>query len=49
MTAADSKDCKKGSRIFWGADPADGGRIKEINWDAVTIAWDNAQVARPAS
>ena len=46
MTAAESKNLKKGSRVYWRGDSADGGRITEMSWDAVTIAWDNGQLAR---
>jgi hypothetical protein len=45
MTAAESKDLKKGSRVYWRGDATDGGRITEVSWDAVTIAWNNGQVA----
>src|SRR5450755_4109598 len=40
MTNAESKTLKKGSRVYWQGD------ITETSWDAVTIAWDNGQVAR---
>ena len=43
MTAAESKALKKGSRVYWRGDAADGGSITEMSWDAVTIAWDNGQ------
>ena len=46
MTAAESKGLKKGSRVHWRGDAADCGRITETRWDAVTIAWDNGQLAR---
>jgi preprotein translocase subunit YajC len=46
MTAAESKGLKKGSRVYWRGDAADRGSITEMSWDAVTIAWDNGQVAR---
>ena len=46
MTAAESKGLKKGSRVYWRGDVADRGSITEKSWDAVTIAWDNGQVAR---
>jgi hypothetical protein len=46
MTAAESKDLKKGSHVYWRGDADDRGSITEMNWDAVTIAWDNGQVAR---
>ena len=46
MTAAESKGLKKGSFVYWRGDAADRGRITEMSWDAVTIAWDNGQVAR---
>jgi hypothetical protein len=45
VTAAESKGLKKGSRVYWRGDAADGGSITEMSWDAVTIAWDNGQVA----
>ena len=45
MTAAESKGLKKGSRVYWRGDAADGGSITEMSWNAVTIAWDNGQVA----
>jgi hypothetical protein len=44
MTVAESKSLKKGSRVYWRGDADDSGRITEISWDAVTIAWDNGQV-----
>jgi hypothetical protein len=46
MTAAESKGLEKGRRVYWRGDAADGGSITETSWDAVTIAWDNGQVAR---
>jgi len=46
MTAAESKGLKKGSRVYWRGDADDRGSITEMSWDAVTIAWDNGQVAR---
>jgi len=42
MTGAESKALKKG---YWRGDPADNGIVTETSWDAVTIAWDNGQVA----
>ncbi len=45
MTVSESKGLKKGSRVYWRGDADDGGRITDISWDAVTIAWDNGQVA----
>ena len=45
MTAAESKDLKKGTRVYWRGDTADSGIITETSWDAVTIAWNNEQVA----
>ena len=45
MTNAESKDLKKGSRVYWRGDAADGGSITETHWDSVTIAWDNGKVA----
>ncbi len=46
MTVDESKALKKGARIYWRGDVADSGVVTEISWDAVTIAWDNGQVAR---
>ena len=45
MTAAESKTLKKGDRVFWRGDAADGGTVRGRSWDAVTIAWDNGHVA----
>jgi hypothetical protein len=45
MTATESKNLKKGNRVFWRGDAADGGTITGTSWDAVTMAWDNGQVA----
>ena len=46
MTATESKDLKMGNRVSWHGKADDGGKITETTWDAVTIAWDNGQVAR---
>jgi hypothetical protein len=45
MTATESKCLKEGSRVYWRGDATDSGRITGTSWDAVTIAWDNRQVA----
>ena len=45
MTVAESKAVKKGSRVYWRGDAADSGIVTETSWDAVTIAWNNGQVA----
>jgi hypothetical protein len=45
MTPAESKKLKKGNRVCWRGDAADSGIVTETSWDAVTIAWDNGQVA----
>jgi hypothetical protein len=45
MTVTESKGLKKGSRVYWRGDATDGGKITGTSWDAVTIAWDNGQVA----
>ena len=45
MTVTESKDLKKGTRVYWRGDAADSGIITETSWDAVTIAWDNGKVA----
>ena len=46
MTVDESKNLKKGSRVYWRGDATDSGLITETSWDAVTIAWNNGQVAR---
>ena len=45
MTVNESKDLKKGTRVYWRGDAADSGIITETSWDAVTIAWNNGKVA----
>jgi hypothetical protein len=45
MTVTESKGLKKGSRVYWRGDPTDSGKVTGTSWDAVTIAWDNGQVA----
>jgi hypothetical protein len=45
MTPAESRDLKKGNRVCWRGDAADSGTITATSWAAVTIAWDNGQVA----
>ena len=45
MTVTESKGLKKGTRVYWQGDAADSGVITETSWDAVTIAWNNGQVA----
>ena len=46
MTVNESKSLTKATRVYWQGDAADSGTITETSWDAVTIAWDNGQVAR---
>jgi hypothetical protein len=46
MTVDESKALKKGARVYWQGAAADSGIITETSWDAVTIAWNNGQVAR---
>jgi hypothetical protein len=46
MTVDESKALKKGTRVYWQGVAADSGIITETSWDAVTIAWNNGQVAR---
>jgi hypothetical protein len=46
MTVEESKAVKKDARVYWQGDAADSGIITETSWDAVTIAWNNGQVAR---
>jgi len=43
VTAVESWN--KGDRVFWRGNAADGGTVRGRSWDAVTIAWDNGQVA----
>ena len=45
MTVTESKGLTKGTRVYWRGNAADSGVITEISWDAVTIAWNNGQVA----
>jgi len=45
MTVDESKGLKTGTRVYWRGDPSDSGVITETSWNAVTIAWDNGQVA----
>ena len=45
MTGDESKGLKKGSRVYSRGDGTDHGIITGKTWDAVTIAWDNGQVA----
>jgi hypothetical protein len=44
MTVIESKNLKKGTRVCWRGDAADGGTVTETSWAAVTIAWDDGQV-----
>jgi hypothetical protein len=46
MTVDESKALKKGVRVYWKGDAADSGIVTETSWDALTIAWNNGQVAR---
>jgi hypothetical protein len=46
MTVSESKALKNDTRVYWQGNAADSGIITETSWDAVTIAWDNGQVAR---
>jgi hypothetical protein len=45
VTVTESKDLKKGARVYWRGDAADSGTIIEKSWAAVTITWDNGHVA----
>ena len=42
----ESKALKNGTRVYWQGDAADSGIVTETSWDAVTIAWNDGQVAR---
>jgi hypothetical protein len=44
MTVTESKDLKKGARVYWQGDATDSGIITETSWDAVTIFWSNGKV-----
>jgi hypothetical protein len=46
MTITQSKNLQIGNRVIWHGKADDGGRVTETSWDAVTITWDNGQVAR---
>ena len=45
MTVTESKYLKEGTRVFWRGSVPDTGTITGTSWDAVTIAWDNGQIA----
>jgi hypothetical protein len=45
MTVTESKDLKTGARVYWRGDAADSGVITKTSWDAVTITWNNGQMA----
>ena len=45
MTPGESKELKKGTRVYWQGDAADSGTITEKSWDSVTINWNNGHVA----
>jgi hypothetical protein len=45
MTATESRGLKVGGRVCWRGNAADSGKITETSWNAVTIAWDDGQVA----
>ena len=45
VDATESRNLRKGTRIYWRGDAADSGVITETSWDAVTITWDNGHVA----
>ena len=45
MKVTESKNLKKGTRVYWRGDAADSGIITETSWNAVTIAWGNGKVA----
>ncbi len=46
MSVDESKALNKGTLVYWRGDAVDSGIITETSWDAVTIAWNNGQVAR---
>ena len=45
MKVDESKKLKKGTSVYWRGDATDSGIVTETSWDAVTIAWNNGQVA----
>jgi hypothetical protein len=45
VTAAESKELQKGTRVCWQGNAGDSGTITQTSWDAVTITWDNGHVA----
>src|SRR3977135_2306918 len=45
MTVTESKDLKKGNRVYWQGDGDDSGTITETSWDSVTISWNTGKVA----
>jgi hypothetical protein len=45
MSPDDSRKLTRGNRVCWQGKPDDGGKITETNWNAVTITWDDQNVA----
>jgi hypothetical protein len=45
MTFTKSKGLKKGAHVYWRGHAADRALFTGTSWDAVTIAWNNGQVA----
>ena len=45
MTAAESKQLKKGARVYWRGHGDDSGVVTSTSWDAVTIAWHKGHMA----
>ena len=46
MNVDESTALKKGTHVYWQGDGADSGIITETSWDAVTISWNNGEMAR---
>ena len=46
MTGGESRILKTGCYVYWRGNAADRGKITGMSWDAVTIAWENGQIAK---
>ena len=45
MTGAESRILKTGCYVYWRGNADDRGKVIGMSWEAVTIAWENGQVA----
>lgn len=45
MTGDESRLLRIGARVFWAADPKDHGTITNIDWNSVTIHWNDGHTS----